>query len=358
MKGEMKGDMTDIGNRKSEIEFQQLQIGKSALRWFGFVVCCLGALLCSLPFSARAQQATRVPRIGYLTPSISADRSQFDSFRQGLRDLGYIEEKSVVIEVRDNEGKLDRNPGLAAELVHLKADVIVAVGSREIRAAKEATSTTPIVMIRGGDPIGSGFVASLARPGGNITGLAILRPELSGKRLELLREIVPKLSHVAVIASSASQDYAQTLKEIELTAETFGVKLQLLNILSPRDFATAFQGAARERVDAVLFRVVGPLLFPHRAEVAALAIKSRLPVMYEGAGEVEAGGLVSYGVNAKDLYRRAATYVDKILKGARPAELPVEQPTKFELIINLKTAKQIGLTIPANVLARADRVIK
>ena len=321
----------------------------------GFALSTLLYALCS---SVEAQQPTKVPRIGYLTPSISANRSLFQAFREGLRDLGYVEGKNIVIEWRANEGKLDRNPALAAELVRLKVDVIVAVGSGEIRAAKEATAAIPIVMVRGGDPVGSGFVASLARPGGNITGLAILRPELSGKRLELLKEIVPKLSRVAVFASSGSADYALVLKEIESAAGPLGVKLQSLEVLSPKDVETAFQDAAKGRAGAVLFRVPGPFLSPHRTEVAALAVKSRLPVIYESAQEVDAGGLMSYGVNANDLYRRAATYVDKILKGRKPAELPVEQPMRFEFIINLQTAKKINLKIDPNLLARATRLIK
>jgi putative tryptophan/tyrosine transport system substrate-binding protein len=318
----------------------------------------LVAMLFALCVSAEAQQPTKVPRIGYLAPSIAADRSQFEAFRQGLRDLGYVEGKNILIERRANDGKLDRNPALATELVRLKVDVIVAVGSGEIRAAKEVTAVIPIVMVRGGDPVRSGFVASLARPGGNITGLALLRPELSGKRLELLKEIIPKLSRVAVFASSGSSDYALVLKEIELVSGPLGVKLQSLDILRPKDFESAFQDAAKGRADGVLFRVPGPFLSPRRTEVAALAVKHRLPVMYESGEEVDAGGLMSYGVNASDLYRRAATYVDKILQGRKPAELPVEQPTKFEFIINLKAAKQIGVSIPPNVLVRADRVIK
>jgi putative tryptophan/tyrosine transport system substrate-binding protein len=321
-------------------------------------VLTLCAMLFALCFPVSAQQAKNIPRIGYLTPSLTANRSNFEAFRQGLRDLGYVEGKNVVIEWRANEGKLDRNPALAAELVRLNVDVIVAVGSGEIGAAKEATAAIPIVMVRSGDPVGSGYVASLARPGGNITGLALLRPELSGKRLELLKEIVPKLSRVAVFASSGSADYALVLKEIELASGPLGVKLQSLDILSPKDFETAFRDAVKGRADAVLFRVPGPFVSPHRREVAALAVKSRLPVIYESAEQVDAGGLMSYGVNANDLYRRAATYVDKILKGRKPAELPVEQPTKFEFVINLKAAKQIGLTIPPNVLARADKVIR
>jgi putative tryptophan/tyrosine transport system substrate-binding protein len=317
----------------------------------------LAAILWSLSFPVEAQQPAKLPRIGILTPSTNPERSYFEAFQQGLRELGYIEGKNIVIERRANEGKIDRNPTLAAELVRLNVDLIVAVGSGEIRAAKNATTTIPIVMVRGGDPVGSGFVTSLARPGGNITGLATLRPELSGKRLELLKEIVPKLSRVAFVASSSSADFELVVKEVELAAERLGIKIQYLDI-TKLDPQTAFREAGTERAEAVLFRVPGPFLNPRRTEIAALALRSRLPVIYEGEQEVEAGGLMSYGVNGKELYRRSATYVDKILKGAKPANLPVEQPTKFELVINLKTAKQIGLTIPPNVLARADRVIR
>jgi putative ABC transport system substrate-binding protein len=322
----------------------------------GLTLC---AMLLALSSTVEAQQPGKVPRIGYLSgSSLSTDAARVAAFHHGLRDIGYVEGKNIVIEWRSGEGKLDRNLAHAAELVRLKVDVIVAAGGTEIRAARKATATVPIVMIRGGDPIGSGFVASLARPGGNITGLATLRPELSGKRLELLKEIVPKLSRVAVFASSGFAEYALVLREIEIAAGPLGIKLQSLDIQSPKDFESAFQAAAKGRADAVLFRVRGPVLSPHRTEVAALAVKSRLPAIYETAEEVDAGGLMSYGVNDNDLYRRAATYVDKILKGRKPADLPVEQPTKFELVINLKAAKQIGLTIPPNVLVRADRVIR
>jgi putative ABC transport system substrate-binding protein len=316
------------------------------------------ALLFALSAPAGAQQPKKVPRIGYLggVPPYSAGSAA--AFRQGLRDLGYVEGKNIVIEWRPDEGKRDRQRTVAAELVRLKVDVIVAAGSGGIRAAKEATATIPIVMVDGGDVIGSGFVASLARPGGNITGSATFRPELSGKRLELLKEIVPRLSRVAVFASSASRDYTQVVKEIELAAGAFGVKLQHVEVQASEDFDAAFQAAANGRADAILFRVPGPILNPRLKEVADLAVKSRLPAIYEGPEEVEAGGLMSYGVSETDLRRRAAIYVDKILKGAKPADLPVEQPKKFELVINLKTAKQIGLTIPPNVLARADKVIK
>ncbi|HWP56416.1 MAG TPA: ABC transporter substrate-binding protein [Candidatus Acidoferrales bacterium] len=315
------------------------------------------AMIASAPLT-QAQQSKKIPRIGYLVGPASASSIRYEAFRQGLHELGYVQGKNIAIEWRSSEGNRDRQRALVAELVRAKVDVIVAVGGGDIRIAKEATDTIPIVMIQGGDPVGSGFVASLARPGGNITGLAILRPELSGKRLELLKEIVPSLSRVTLFTSSASGDYAQVFKEAELAAGALGLKLQSFDIRSPKDFGTAFQAALKDRAEAVLVRVRGPILSPYRKEFAELAIKSRLPAIYEGVEEVEAGGLVSYGVSFTDLYRRAAVFVDKILKGAKPADLPVEQPTKFELVINLKTAKQVGLTIPPNVLARADRVIR
>jgi putative ABC transport system substrate-binding protein len=325
----------------------------------GFFGLALGVLLLALYLPAEAQQPEKVPRIGYLTGAFLSDNPTWhEAFRQGLRELGYIEGKNIVIEWRSGEGKRDRQPALAGELARLKVDVIVTVGAGDTRAAKEATATIPIVMIQAGDPVGGGFVASLARPGGNITGLSNLRPELSGKRLELLKEIAPKLTRVAVFASSTSPDHVQVLKELDLAAGPPVVKLQYLDIRSPKDFETAFQAAAKERAEAVLVRVPGPILSPYRTEVAALAVKRRLPVMYERAAEVETGGLMSYGVIIPDLHRRAATYVDKIVKGTKPADLPVEQPIKFEFVINLKAAKQIGLTIPPNVLVRADRVIK
>jgi putative ABC transport system substrate-binding protein len=243
------------------------------------------------------------------------------------------------------------------ELVRSKVDVIVAVGAGDIRIAKDATATIPVVMIQGGDPVGSGFVASLARPGGNITGLATLRPELSGKRLELLKEIVPKLTRVAFFASSASPGNAQALKETELAAGAYKVHFQNLDVLSLKDIETAFRDASKGRAGAVLV-LASPIIESHRTQIADLAAKNRLPAIYYAPEFVEAGGLMSYGTSFADLFRRTATYVDKILKGRTPADLPVEQPTKFELVINLKAAKQIGLTIPPNVLARADRVIK
>ena len=317
-----------------------------------FVLVVTGAV-------AAAQQPGKVPRIGFLTGSSpSSQLARNEAFRQSLRELGYVEGKDISIEWRSYEGNLDRRRAFADELVRLKVDVIVAVGSGDIQAAKNATSTIPIVMMVGGDPVASGFVASLARPGGNITGLATLRPELSGKRLELLKEIVPKLSRLAVVVSPNNRDYANEKKEIELAAAALGIKLRVLHVNIPKDVEIAFQAAGKEKCDAVLFRVAGPLEAAQRPRIAEFAVKSRLPAMYDSAQNVEAGGLASYGVSNIDLARRAAVYVDKILKGRKPTELPVEQPTKFEFIVNLKAAKQIGLTIPPNVLARADKVIK
>jgi putative ABC transport system substrate-binding protein len=307
---------------------------------------------------AETQQPKKVPQIGFLgATTASIEKGRIDAFQQGLRDLGYVEGKNIVIEYRWAEGKFDRLPDLAAELVRLKADVIVTGGSTSTGAAKKVTTTVPIVMAQVNDPVVSGFVASLARPGGNMTGLATLAPEISGKQLELLKEIVPKLSRVAVLGTSTAPGNAQALKETELAAGAFRVKLQYLDILGPEDIENAFRAATKGRADAAL--VLGtPVLISQRRQIANLAIKHRLPAIYADRAYVESGGLMSYGTNVADLYRRAATYVDKILKGSKPADLPVEQPIKFEFVINLKAAKQIGLTIPPNVLARADKVIK
>jgi ABC-type uncharacterized transport system substrate-binding protein len=319
----------------------------------------VAAFILAISHFSHAQQPAKVPRIGYLIgQSRSVASVRIDPFRQGLRELGYVEGKNIVIEWRSSEEKLDPLPALAAELVRLKVDIIVTAGPIPTRAAKEATSTIPIVMTQDSDPVGSGFVASLARPGGNITGLSTLRPELSGKQLELLKEVIPKLSRVAVFGTSTHPGNAQILREVEFAAGGFGVKLQYLDVLSPKDIETAFRAAGKGRAEAVLMMVAGGVSLPHRTEIAGLAVKNRLPAIHQNRSYVEAGGLMSYGVNFADLDRRAATYVDKILKGAKPADLPVEQPTKFEFIINLKAAKQISLTIPPNVLARADKVIK
>ena len=315
-------------------------------------------MLLAVAVIAEAQQPTRIPRIAYLAGSSpSAIAARTEAFRQGLRELGYVEGKTIVIEFRYAEEKPDRIPALAADLVQLKVDVIVTAGGTSTRSAKEATVTIPIVMVQDNDPVGNGFVASLARPGGNITGLATLAPEISGKRLELLKEIVPRLSRVAVLGSSSNPGNAQSLKETELAAREFGLQLQHFDVRNSKDIDNAFRGTGKERADAVLL-LVSSVLNAYRTQIVELAVKNRLPAIYPFLDFVEAGGLMSYGVSFIDLHRRAATYVAKILKGAKPADLPVEQPKKFEFIINLKAAKQIGLTIPPNVLARADKVIR
>jgi putative ABC transport system substrate-binding protein len=322
-----------------------------------FTLCAMLFALCSF---AQAQQPARVPRIGYLndSPLGSFPKSRAEAFRQGLRELGYEEGKNIVIEWRYGDGKPDRVSDRAAQLVRLKVEVIVTAGSGATRSAKEATVTIPIVMTQDTDPVRNGFVASLARPGGNITGLSRLAPELSGKQVDLLKEIVPRLSRLAVFGSSSSPANAESFKEIELATGALGLKLQHLDVQDPKDFEAAFRAASKGHADAVLMLVSGPVFNPHRTQVVDLAVKNRLPVIYRNRVDVEAGGLVSYGVHLPDLDRRAATYVDKILRGAKPADLPVEQPTKFEFVINLKAAKEIGLTVPPNVLARADRVIR
>jgi putative ABC transport system substrate-binding protein len=307
---------------------------------------------------AEAQQSAKVPRIGYLTGATPAGQSaRIESFRQGLRELGYVEGKNIVIEYRYAELKPDRLPVHAAELVRLKVDVIVTGGGGNTRAAKEATNTIPIVMTQDSDPVANGFVASLARPGGNITGLSNFAPEISGKQLELLKDVVPKLSRVAVFGTSTGTTTALSLKEVEPAAGAFGVKLQILDISGPKDIETAFRAAGEGRAGAILV-LPGSIFNSNRTQIAKLAVKSRLPAIYSHSEYVVDGGLMTYSASQRDLDRRAATYVDKILKGAKPADLPVEQPTKFEFVINLKAAKQIGLTIPPNVLARADRVIR
>jgi putative ABC transport system substrate-binding protein len=324
----------------------------------GVLSILLVVVLLAVAVIAEAQQPKNVPRIGFLAiVSLSTISDRVEAFRQGLRELGYVEGKNIVIEWRFAEGKADRLPGLAAELVRRKVDVIVTVGPLVTRSAKEATSTISIVMGQDTDPIGNGFVASLARPGGNITGLATLAPEISGKQLEFLKEIVPKLSRVAVVGTSTRPGNAEALRATELAAKALTVQLQYLEVRDPKDIETAFRAASKGRAEAVLV-FGGPVISSHRTQIVDLAVKNRLPAIYERAEFVDAGGLMFYGASITDLSRRAATYVDKILKGTKPADLPVEQPTKFEFVINLKAAKQIGLTIPPNVLARADKVIK
>jgi putative ABC transport system substrate-binding protein len=333
-------------NRKSKIENP---------KWAGLFAIVVALTVCGA--QAQAQQPAKIPRIGELIGGSSAS-AQHKAFQQGLRELEYVEGKNIVVEWRSAEGKLERLPALATELVRLKVDIIVTAGPIPTRAAKEVTTTIPIVMLSDPDPVANGFVVSLARPGGNITGLATLAPELSGKRLELLKEILPKLSRVAVLGTSNFPGNAQALKEVELAAAAFKVQVQYLDILDRKDIESAFRAASKGRADAVLMMAAGGISVGYRTEIIELALKSRLPVMFDRSDFVQAGGLIAYGVNYNDLARRAATYVDKILKGAKPTDLPVEQPRKFEFIVNLKTAKQIGLTIPPQVLARADRVIK
>jgi putative ABC transport system substrate-binding protein len=292
--------------------------------------------------------------LGLNTPSTNP---RFDAFRQGLRQLGYTEGKDIIFEPRTADGKLDRLTELAAELARLRVDVIVTRGPPPTRAAKAATATIPIVMTQDPDPVGNGFVASLAKPGGNITGLSNLAPEISAKQLELLKEIVPKVSRVAVFGSSSVPGHALQLREIGLAAGPLSVQLQSLDVLGPKDIETAFRAASDQRAEALIV-LGGGILVGQRTRIVEFAVKSRLPAIYSGPPYVDAGGLMSYGVNQIDLERRAATYVDKILKGTKPADLPVEQPRKFDFVVNLKAAKQIGLTIPIRVLERADRVIR
>ena len=321
------------------------------------------ALLATLlPWShlAEAQQPEKTARIGLLGGmSASTFAERMEVFRRQLRELGYVEGKNIVFEERWAEGKLDRLGDLAAELVGRKVDVLVTFGGAgPATAAKKATSTIPIVMAAGGsDPVKAGLVASLARPGGNITGLANIFTELCGKQMELLKETIPKLSRVAIIWNPDSPAGAPQQKDTESDARALGLRFQSLEVRKAEDFENVFQAAKKERAGAVLV-TANPLIFTHFGRIAELAAKNRLPTIHSQREFVEAGGLMMYGPNEADIYHRAAIYVDKILKGAKPGDLPVEQPTKFEFIINLKTAKQIGVTIPPNVLVRADRVIK
>ncbi len=307
---------------------------------------------------AQAQQPARILRIGILIPaSASFFSARVEALRRRLRELGYVEGKNIVIEYRYAEGKLERLPDLAAELVRLKVDVIVTAGPA-LLAAKKASATIPIVFGNAADPVGSGLVSSLARPGGNITGLSVMSPDLDGKRLELLKEAFPKVVRVAFLWQSGGDTRENlALTDMEAAAKALGVKLQSLEVRSLDDFDSAFARAKREGAQA-LITLPNPLLNTQQRQVLDFAAKNRLPAMYPTSEFVEAGGLMSYGPNYADSWRRAADFVDKILKGTKPAEIPVEQPIKFEFIVNLKTAKQIGVTIPPNVLVRADRVIR
>jgi putative ABC transport system substrate-binding protein len=304
----------------------------------------------------QAQQAKKVPQIGFLTTG-SGSGLNTEAFRLGLRELGYVEGKNIIIEYRRAEGRLERLPELAEELVRLKVDLIVAPQTPAALAAKKATQTTPIIIVAAAEPVGSGLVATLARPGGNVTGLSLVAGfEISGKQLELLKEALPKLTHVAALANPANKPTAGFLKEAELAARSLGVQLHVFEARDPNELDGAFSAIKKEHPGA-LFVIAAPFIGTN-SRIVSFATSSRLPAIYPYRESVDAGGLMSYGPNQPDLYHRGATYVDKILKGAKPAELPVEQPTKFEFIINLKAAKQIGLTIPPSVLYRADKVIR
>jgi putative ABC transport system substrate-binding protein len=314
--------------------------------------------MAALSSIAEAQQPAKAPQIGVLSLGRAAIPSaRVEAFQQGLRDLGYIEGKNIAIEYRFAEGNLKRLRELAAELVGFKVNVIVTWGTPQILAVKQATKTSPIVMAFSGDPVRDGFVASLARPGGNITGLSSVAQDLSGKRLELLKETFPQLARVGFLWDPADPAATANVKETETAGQALGAQVQPLAVRSQKDFQNAFEAASERRARALIIQQTY-LTNTHRKEIVELANKHRLPTMLGERGIMDTGGLMSYGPNYSDLFRRAAVYVDKILKGAKPAELPVEQPTKFEFIVNLKTAKQIGLTIPPNVLARADRVIR
>ena len=314
--------------------------------------------LLAAPRAAGAQQGT-VPRVGYLSQGFATDpmRERFlEAFRQGLRELGYVEGQNIAIEFRWTEDKDDRLPALASDLVRSKVDVIVALGGAPTRAAQQATRTIPIVMSLVNDPVGSGLVASLARPGGNVTGLTIISPDLLGKRLELLKEVVPKVSRVALLRNPDNPADAGMLREVEAAAAALGVRLQTLEARNHQEIERAFAAMIRERAGALLI-LPDAIFQTQRRQIAELAAKARLPAEGRMREDAEAGCLMAYGANYRDLVRRAATFVDKILKGAKPADLPIEQPTKFELVINLKTAKAIGLTIPPSLLQRADQII-
>jgi putative ABC transport system substrate-binding protein len=320
----------------------------------------VAAGLLAAPRAVEAQQAGEVPRVGYINPGYPSDPvrlRRFEAFRQGLRELGYVEGRNIALEPRWAEGKYDRYPALAADLVRLKVHVIVAVGGRATQVAQQATKTTPIVMSVVIDPLGSGLVSSLARPGGNVTGLTVMASDLVGKQFELLKQAVPDVSRVALLWNPANPGGAPQLREAEAAARALGVRLQTLGARDPQEIDSAFAAMTRERADALV--VLGDaILYNQRKQIAELAAKSRLPSASALREYAEAGGLIAYGTDSLDLERRSTAFVDKILKGAKPADLPVEQPTKFELVINLKTAKALGLTIPQSILVLADEVIQ
>ena len=314
-------------------------------------------ILLAAPLAAEAQQAGKVYRVGFMWDSLGMFPGAIEGFRGGLRDLGWVEGQNIVVEYRWSEGRFDRLPDQAGELVRLKVDVIVAPSSIYAEAAKRATSTIPIVFVSHADPIGSGHVASLARPGGNITGLALMMTETNAKGLELLKEAVPGLSRVAVLWDPATPSHKPGLNAVEVMGRALGLRLQTVAVRSATEFDSAFSAIIRERAGAVLV-LSTPLFIAGARRLAELAMKHKLPTMFGPKVHAEAGGLLSFGPDRVDLFRRGAIYVDKILKGAKPADLPVEQPTKFELVINLKTAKALGLNIPQSLLIRADEVIQ
>src|SRR5262247_3169238 len=329
------------------------------MRLIGLAVVLTFSLLAA-PLAADAQQTGKVPRIGFLSLTSRSDRPHLlDAFRQSLRELGWVEGQNIIIDYRYAEGRIDRLPDLAAELVRLKVDLVIAsAGTQVATAAKNATETIPIVMIAVRDPVGTGLIASLARPGGNVTGVSgSAGLEWVAKQLELLKETVPKLRRVAILSNPDNAYHQLAIREVNVAARSLGVQLQLLEARGPNEFDGAFAAMAKERVGALLV-LSDAMLNSHRTRLADLAARSRLPAAYGVRESVEAGGLMSYGPSFRDFYRRVATYVDKILKGAKPAELPVELPTKFELVINMKTAKALGLTIPPSLLRRADEVIQ
>jgi len=338
-------------NFKFAILFSPLPFALSLVTVMFFALCSILLAPCS---RVEAQQPAKIPRIGIVSGNRNEPGSSIKIFRQALQDLGYVEGKSILFEYRYNEGDRDRTPGIVAELINLKVDILFSTQAIVVRAAKQATKTIPIVMAITPDPVAAGLVDSLARPGGNITGLTSLARDLSGKRLELLTEIIPRLSRVGILTVAGYT----ALKDYEDAARSLKVPLQPLQVQVPNpDLPRAFQVAVKERVSAII-AVSVPGLSNYRKQIVDLTVQNRLPLMSETVSYIETGGLAFYGAKEEEIFRRAAIYIDKILKGAKPADLPVEQPTKFELIINLKAAKQIGLAIPPNVLARADRVVR
>jgi putative tryptophan/tyrosine transport system substrate-binding protein len=323
------------------------------------LVLALMAGALTAPFASFAQQPTKSARIGFLAPtSPQVLSTRLQAFRDGLRELGYVEGKNLQLEVRWGEGKLERLPTLADELVQAKVDVIVAATSPSVVAARQATQTVPIVMPVSSDPVGDGLVASLARPGGNITGLSLMAPELGQKRLQLLQETFPKVSRaVAVLWNPAYVGMRARFEQAQVAAPAAGLTVRSVEVRDTHELDVAFEAIIREHPDGLLL-LADPFTFSQRARIVEFGAEQRLPVIYESSDFVDVGGLISYGPNINDMYRRSATYVDKILRGAKPADLPIEQPTKFELVINMRAAKALGITFPESILLRADRVIE